>query len=369
MNSIPLVDLAAQHVSIAHETNEAIQRVIDSSSFILGEEVSAFEEAFAAFSGVRHCIGVGNGTDALELSLRAAGIGLGNDVLLPANTFAATALAVIRAGARPVLCDIDPSTYLLDPTDARQRVSAESRAIIPVHLYGQMAPMEEIGEIARAAQLVVIEDAAQSQGARHHGVPSGSLGLAAGTSFYPAKNIGAYGDGGAVLSMSDEIAESVRGLRNYGGERKYYHNFVGFNSRLDSIQAAILRVKLKYLTHWNALRHDASVRYREMLKELPSVTLPQIGDGNDHVWHLFVIRVPERDRVVESMQSSGIGVGIHYPVPLHMQPAFAFLGQRRGDFPHAEKASDEVLSLPLYPEITEEQQARVVEALKLALGS
>ena len=364
---IPLVDLGLQHASIAAEIAEGFDRVFKDSSYILGDDVSVFEDGFAAFSGVKNVIGVANGTDALEICLRAASIGPGDDVLVPTNTFAATALAVVRAGARPVFVDCDPIDYLVDAKDAARRKTPSSKAIIPVHLYGQMAPMDEVIALADSSGLTVVEDAAQVQGASQDGKPAGSIGLCGGTSFYPGKNLGAYGDAGAVLTDSDEIAAAARSMRNYGSARKYEHDSIGFNSRLDSLQAVVLNVKLKRLAQWNAARRMAADRYRDLLSDVPLVTLPHVRPGNEHVWHLFVVRVPDRDRVQQSLNEQGIGAGVHYPVPLHLQAAFASLDYSVGDFPVAEKAASELLSLPLYPEITQAQQERVVEALLSAL--
>jgi dTDP-4-amino-4,6-dideoxygalactose transaminase len=364
---VPLVDLAVQHAAIATEIHDGFERVFKNTSFILGEEVAGFEEAFAAFCEVKHCVGVANGTDALELCLRAARIGAGDAVLVPVNTFAATALAVVRAGARPVFVDVDPEFHLIDVADAEKRITPDCKAVIPVHLYGQVAPMEAVSDLAGSTSLAVVEDAAQAQGASRHGVKAGGFGLAAGTSFYPGKNLGAYGDAGAVLTNSDEIARSVRALRNYGAESKYQHLQLGFNSRLDALQAVVLNVKLKRLSAWNEARRTAADKYVSMLREVPNVRTPSVLEGDDHIWHLFVIRVPQRDRVIEMLSDEGIGAGVHYPVPLHLQPAFASLGYGAGDFPVAEQAAHEVLSLPIYPEITHAQQRRVVDALSRAL--
>jgi dTDP-4-amino-4,6-dideoxygalactose transaminase len=368
MDHIPLVDLRLQHREIAEEVRAGFDAVCAATSFVLGEEVAAFEREFAAFSGTRHCVGVGNGTDALDLALRAAGVGSGHDVILPANSFVATAEAVVRAGARPLLVDCDPRYDLIDPVRVKDVLGPRARAIIPVHLYGQAAPMDELGQLADAAGLVLIEDAAQSQGARRDGRAAGSFGLAAGTSFYPGKNLGAYGDGGAVLTSDDEVARRVRALRNHGSEAKYRHTELGFNSRLDTLQAVVLRAKLRRLGAWNAARRAAADRYGELLDGLEQVTLPATLPGNEHVWHLYVVRVPERDRVLERLQAAGVGAGIHYPVPIHLQPGFAELGHRRGDFPVAEAAAAQILSLPLFPGITAGQQERVAAELRRAVA-
>jgi dTDP-4-amino-4,6-dideoxygalactose transaminase len=359
---IPLVDLAAQHRDVARDVEDGLASVVRRGAFILGEEVEAFEREFAAFVGVRHCVGVANGTDALELALRAAGIGAGDRVIVPANTFVATAFAVVRAGATPVFADCDPVHHLIDPAS----LPPEARAVVAVHLYGQMAPVEAL--VAALPGAIVIEDAAQAHGATRFGRQAGTIGVAAGTSFYPAKNLGAYGDGGALLTSSDTIAAEVRARRNYGGEVKYHHPEIGFNSRLDTLQAVVLRAKLKRLAAWNDARRAAARRYDELLASVPEVELPRTLAGNEHVWHLYTVRVRRRDDVLRKLQAAGIGAGVHYPTPLPFQGAFADLGHRRGEFPVSERAAAELLSLPMFPHITAEQQARVVEALRAALA-
>jgi dTDP-4-amino-4,6-dideoxygalactose transaminase len=365
---IPLVDLKAQHRQIADEVQAGFARLFENTAFILGAEVAAFEQAFARFSGVKHCVGVASGTDALEMMLRAVGIGSGDEVIVPANSFIATALAVVRAGATPVFVDSDPRTHLIDVQGAARRISRRTRVILPVHLYGQMAAMEELRAIADQAGVVLLEDAAQCQGATRHGSGPASVGLAAGTSFYPGKNLGAYGDGGAVLTNSDDIATAVRALRTYGSEVKYHHPRVGFNSRLDAMQAVVLNAKLKRLAAWNETRRQAARRYDELLAGLDAVTLPVTLSGNQHVWHLYVVRLRRRDDVLSKLNAAGIGAGLHYPVPIHLQGAFTYLGHNRGDFPVAEAAAEEVLSLPLFPEITIEQQRYVASELEKALS-
>ena len=368
MSAIPPVDLRFQHLAIADEVARGFAAIFDKTAFILGPAVKEFEEAYAAFIGARHCVGVANGTDALELALRAAGTDADAEVLLPANTFIATALAVVRSGARPVLVDCDPEYHLLDVEQAAARATKRTRFLMPVHLYGQMAPVEKVEALARSHDLMVIEDAAQAQGARRHGRSAGVCGLAAGTSFYPGKNLGAYGDAGAVTTDSDEIAGRLRALRNYGSEVKYHHPEIGFNSRLDTLQAVVLNAKLKHLGGWNEARRAAARRYDELLADLPAVRTPRTLPGNEHVFHLYVVRVPNRDEVVKRLNADGIGAQIHYPVPIHLQGAFRQLGLGEGSFPVAEKAAREILSLPMYPEITADQQARVVASLRRALG-
>jgi len=364
---IPLVDLSLAHREVADEVASGLQRVIAEGSFILGPAVAEFEQAFADFCGARYCVGVGNGTDALELILRGLEIGAGDEVLVPANTFIASALAVVRAGATPVLVDCEPVHQLMDVGAAKQLIGSRTRAILGVDLFGQIAPFEELEGIAGEHGVLLLEDAAQAQGARRMGRCAGCWGVAAGTSFYPAKNLGAYGDAGAVLTDDDELAARVRCLRNYGSDRKYHHLEQGFNSRLDSVQAVVLLAKLARLSRWNDARDQAARRYHAMLADLEDIVLPAAAQGNEHVWHLYVVRVPERDRVLEELHAAEIGAAVHYPVPIHLQGAFAHLGYGPGTFPEAERAAREVLSLPLYPGITEAQQERVVEVLSAAL--
>jgi dTDP-4-amino-4,6-dideoxygalactose transaminase len=366
-HGIPLVDLQAAHLEVAEEISDGFGRVLASGGFIKGADVAAFEGEFAAFCGAEHCVGVANGTDALELALRAAGVPSGAEVVLPANTFVATAGAVVRAGARPVFADVDPDHLLLDPVSAAKAMGPETGALVPVHLYGQLAPMAALGESARQYGVAVVEDAAQSHGATQGGAPAGSFGLAAGVSFYPGKNLGAYGDAGAVLTNSADIARTVRLLGDHGSERKYIHAELGFNSRLDSLQAVVLRAKLRRMADWNERRRQAAARYQELLSEVDDVILPQTAPGNVHVWHLYVVQVPHRDHVLEVLQEQGIQAAIHYPTPVHLQPALRSYGYGPGDFPVAEAAADRIISLPLYPHITIDQQRTVADALRKAL--
>ncbi|HEY8156252.1 MAG TPA: DegT/DnrJ/EryC1/StrS family aminotransferase [Myxococcota bacterium] len=343
-------------------------RVLERTSFILGAEVAEFETGFARFVGVPHCIGVANGTDALELALRALGIGAGDEVVVPTNSFIASALAVARTGARPVLVDCDHATLLIDVADVERKLTPHTRALMPVHLFGQVAPMERLAPLAEARGIAIVEDAAQAQGAARHGRSAGSFGSVAATSFYPGKNLGAYGDAGAVLTASDELAERLRALRNYGSEVKYHHPETGFNSRLDTLQAVVLNAKLKRLAGWNAARGQAARRYDELLAGTPGLTLPVTLPGNQHIWHLYTVRVPRRDEVLAQLAAAGIGAGVHYPVPIHLQGAFRHLGHGKGDFPVAERAAGELLSLPIYAEITPAQQERTAAVLKRALA-
>jgi dTDP-4-amino-4,6-dideoxygalactose transaminase len=364
---IPLVDLVAQHREIAEEVQRGFARVLERATFILGEEVAAFEEAFARFCGVRHCVAVANGTDALEIVLRALGVGPGDEVIVPTNSFIATALAVARAGATPVLVDCDPVFHLIAVDDVARKLGRRTKAIFGVHLYGQAAAMEELAAVAGGTGCLVLEDAAQAHGALRHGRATGGLGVAAATSFYPAKNLGAYGDGGAVLTDSDAVARAARALRSYGSDAKHHHPELGFNSRLDTLQAVVLSAKLARLPAWNEARREAARRYHELLADIPGMRLPATLAGNEHAWHLYVVRVPRRDHVLRALEAAGIGAAVHYPVPMHLQGALRHLGHRRGDFPAAETAADEVLSLPLFPGITAAQQERVTVALRRAL--
>lgn len=363
MSNIPLVDLQAAHAEVADDVAVGFKRVLANTAFIGGEEVAGFEREYAEFAGVEHCVGLANGTDALELALRAVGVGPGDEAILPANTFIATAEAVARVGARVVLVDCDPSTYLIDTDAALAAITPRTKAILPVHLYGQHAPVEAL----LPAGVPIVEDAAQSQGATRNGALF--HGTIAATSFYPGKNLGAYGDAGAVVTNDADLAKTVRTLSQHGGLKKYEHELIGVNSRLDALQAVVLRAKLPRLANWNALRRAAAQRYDELLSTV-DVVRPVAAEGNEPVWHLYVVRVPadRRDAIVSELNAAGVGAGIHYPFPVHLTPAFAGLGLHRGAFPHAEKAAGEILSLPIYPQITPEQQERVVSALVTALG-
>jgi len=365
--NVPLVDLGWQHREIADEVERGLKTVIETTAFIQGPQVAEFEAAFAEFLGVRHCVGVGSGTDALELSIRALGLGPGDRVIVPANSFIASALGVLRAGADVVLVDCDPDTYLIDVDKAVSAVDSSVRAIMPVHLYGQVAPVELLSDLPE--RVAVIEDAAQSQGATRHGRGSGSFGRVSGTSFYPGKNIGAYGDGGAVLTNDDQIAEQVRKLGNWGSAQKYHHPELGFNSRLDTVQSVVLSAKLSRLSEWNELRSIAAKLYEQHLEDLEQVRLPEVLDGNQHIWHLYVVQVPDRGQVLSELHQAGVGAGVHYPVPMHLQGALSDLGYGPGDFPVTESAAASMLSLPIFPGITEQQQEYVAHRLRDALGA
>jgi dTDP-4-amino-4,6-dideoxygalactose transaminase len=367
--SVPLVDLAWQHEEIAQDIVPRVLEVMATGNFIQGVDVGAFEAEFAAFCGVTHCVAVGNGTDALELALRASRVRSGSSVILPANTFVASAEAVVRAGCHPVLVDCDQYS-LMDVDQLRDRLDERTGALMPVHLYGQMADMESLVAALGDHDVTIIEDAAQAQGATRYGRGIGFWGTAAGTSFYPGKNLGAYGDGGAVLTGDAGVARQVRLIANHGSESKYVHTDIGCNSRLDTLQAVVLRAKLARLADWNLRRRAAAARYDALLEPLSAaglVDLPLVAPGNTHVWHLYVIEIANRDAVLRQLNEAGIGAGIHYPVPVHLQQAFRYLGYRSGDFPVAERAASRMLSLPLYPGITESAQERVTDAVGRAL--
>jgi dTDP-4-amino-4,6-dideoxygalactose transaminase/acetyltransferase-like isoleucine patch superfamily enzyme len=371
VTDIPLVDLAWQHQQVAAEIDAGFASVIARGAFVGGAEVSVFEQAFAEASGVPHCIGVANGTDAIELALRALRLPPRSGVALPVNTFMATAEAVLRAGLAPVLVDVDETHGLLDP-ERLAELAPRCRAVVPVHLHGQLAPMREILAVAGSHGLVVVEDAAQAQLARQHGRAAGAWGHAAATSFYPGKNLGAYGDAGAVLTKDDELQVRLRSLRAHGTDAsggRYAHPELGFNSRLDTLQSVVLLAKLARLEHWNALRREAAARYDALLQDVQSVALPQTAPGNLHIWHIYAVRVQQRDLVLRTLNARGIGAGAHYPVPLNEQGALQGEPGAHGSYPVGGRACRETLSLPLFPGITEDQQVRVVEALVASLAA
>jgi dTDP-4-amino-4,6-dideoxygalactose transaminase len=365
--NIPLVDLTAQQTEIDAEVRQGLDEVFATTAFIGGKAVSEFERAYAEFTDVAHCIGVANGTDALELALRGVGVTAGGEVILPANTFIATAEAVSRIGAVPVLVDVDPEYLLIDPEKVAEAITPRTQAIIPVHLFGQVAPVEKILELVAGTNIKVVEDAAQSQGATRFGRFAGGLGQVAGTSFYPGKNLGAAGDAGALTTNDVEVAERVRLIANHGSARKYIHEVVGMNSRLDTVQAVVLNAKLRRLADWNSRRQTAAARYNELLADVPGVRTPQSAPGNVDVWHLYVIRIADRDDVLGVLHEVGVGAGIHYPHPLHLTRAYGGLDYQSGDFPISELNANEILSLPLFPSITEHQQIQVAEALCAAV--
>lgn len=361
---IPLVDLKAQYAAIREEVDAAMQRVIANTSFIMGPEVAAFEKAFAHFCDVEHAVGVASGTAALELSLRALDIGPGDEVITSAHTFIATAEAISAVGAKPIFVDIHPETYNLDPAHLAAAITPRTKAILPVHIYGQPADMTAISRVAAAHDLPVVEDAAQAHGATWQGAKAGGLGTLACFSFYPGKNLGAYGDAGAVTTNDPALAERVALLRNHGRHAKYLHEIKGFGERMDALQAAILAAKLTHLADWTDARRRLAARYTAQLKDVEGVITPAVAEAANPSWHLYVIRTPRRDDLLAYLKQHGIGAGIHYPIPLHLQPAYADLGLTRGALPVTEAVADTCLSLPIYPELTEAQQDRVIEAVR-----
>jgi dTDP-4-amino-4,6-dideoxygalactose transaminase len=361
--SIPAVDLAGQYRALRTEIDAAVNRVLAGGWYILGEETRAFEAEFAAYVGAEHGVGVASGTDALILALRAVGVGAGDEVITVSHTAVATVAAVEQAGARPVLVDIDPATFTIDPAQVEAAISSRTRAIVPVHLYGHPADMDPILAVARQHDLAVVEDCAQAHGARYRGRPVGSLGDVAAFSFYPTKNLGAAGDGGMVVTNRADVAEQLRLLRQYGWARRYVSQVKGSNSRLDELQAAILRVKLRHLDEWNERRRELAARYAALLRETDLVLPRAVGDVT-HVYHLYVVRAQERDALLAHLHERGIGAQVHYPVPVHLQPAYADLGLGPGSLPETERVAAEVLSLPLYPEISEAAIGYVSETIQ-----
>jgi dTDP-4-amino-4,6-dideoxygalactose transaminase len=362
--SVPFLDLQAQYRSLKAEIDPAIQNVLDTSSYILGPSVEAFEKEFAAYCGAAFCIGVNSGTAAISLLLRAHGIGPGDEVITVANSFFASAEAISDIGAIPVLVDCKEDTALMDPEGLEKVITEKTKAILPVHLYGQPVDMDAINATAKKHGILVFEDACQAHGARYKGKRAGSLGDGAAFSFYPGKNLGAYGEGGAVTTNDPEINTKLRMLREHGSPRRYHHDMIGWNERMDGIQGAVLGVKLKYLDSWNEKRRAHAETYRSLLPE----TVQTIGfqEGSESVYHLFLIRIQNRDAVQKQLADKGIGAAIHYPIPIHLQPAYAHKW-KQGDFPHSEKLSTDILSLPMFAELTNEQIQEVVDAVKAAL--
>jgi dTDP-4-amino-4,6-dideoxygalactose transaminase len=360
---IPLVDLQAQYRSIKPEIDEAVLRVLDSARFVLGPEVAAFEREFAAYCRTEEAIAVNSGTSALHLALLAAGVGPGDEVITVPFTFVATVSAIVYAGATPVFVDVEPDYLTMDPGAVEGAITPRTKAIIPVDLYGQPADMDPIVSIARRRGLIVIEDAAQAHGAEYHGRRCGSLADIAAFSFYPGKNLGAYGEGGAVTTSNPAYARTIRALRDWGSEKKYEHRLKGFNYRMDGLQGAILRVKLRHLERWTELRRSRAAVY-DRLFEGSGVMTPRVRPDVRHVYHVYTVRTPDRDLYAEALKAQGISTGIHYPIPVHLQPAHADLGYRSGSFPHAEQAAAEVLSLPMFPELTDAQVAEIAGAVR-----
>lgn len=360
---IPFVDLKAQYNLIKDEIDETIHRVIDKTSFIMGEEVRRFEEEFALFCKAKYAVGVANGTEALMLALKACGLTSGDEVITVPNTFIATTEAITMIGAKIVFVDVDPDTYNIDVSKIEEKITAKTKAIIPVHLYGQPADMDPINQLARKYNLKIVEDAAQAHGAEYKGRRVGTLGDITCFSFYPGKNLGAYGDAGAVVTNNEELAQKVAMLRNHGRTKKYLHQIEGFNSRLDALQAAILRVKLRHLEDWNEERREKAKLYNQLLEPFPKIITPKMLDSTVPVYHLYVVRIKNRDRLQNILKTKGISTGIHYPLPLHLQPAYSYLGYKEGEIPMTERVSKEILSLPMYAELKEEDITYICEAM------
>jgi dTDP-4-amino-4,6-dideoxygalactose transaminase len=365
---IPLVDLRAQHAAIAAEVEDAVHQVMELGDFILGQDVESFEAEFAAYCRVGHAVGVDSGLSALELGLRALGVGPGDEVITPANSFIASSSAISFTGATPIWVDCDPETYCIDVDAARRVVTKRTKAVMAVHLYGQPADMDAVQAMAADHGLKVVEDSCQAHGARFGGRRAGSLGDFAAFSFYPAKNLGAYGDAGILTTNDVELAERVRLMRNYGQRRKYDHVTMAWNRRLDTIQAAVLRVKLRHLDGWNEARRRHAARYDQLLDGC-GLTLPAAGPKVEHVFHQYVVQTPGRDAVAAALAERGIATGMHYPIPIHLQEAYHGLGVGRGSFPVTEEASGRLLSLPMYPELRPDQVERVAEELRDVLSS
>ncbi len=374
-NRIPFVDLKLQHQPIKNQLQQAIQAVLSQGDFVLGQALKDFEAAFAAASGVEYGVGVASGTDAIALGLQACNIGAGDEVILPANTFVATLIGVLRAGAKPIFVDCDPKTALIDLEAAARAITPDTKAIIPVHLYGQMVSPQHLLDFADTYKLLIFEDAAQAHLAERDGYRAGSVGIAAAFSFYPSKNLGAFGDGGMLLTRDSNVAQKMLRLRNYGASSKYFHTEPGTNSRLDTIQAAVLLEKLLYLPSWNSDRLSIAQQYDIELAPLASAGIipMQNQSGTGHVYHLYVIKIDdscflERQQIQEQLTAAGIQTGIHYPIPCHLQPAFTNLGYQIGDFPQAEKLAKQILSLPMYPGLSNSQVKEVVAALTSILS-
>jgi dTDP-4-amino-4,6-dideoxygalactose transaminase len=367
---VPLIDLKPQYDALRDEMSAAVARVFESQHFILGEDVRRLEEEVADYCGAKHAVGCGSGSDALLLALMALDIGAGDEVVTTPFTFFATAGAIARAGARPVFVDIEPRTYNIDPARIEAAITGRTRAVMPVHLYGQCAEMDEILDVAERHNLPVIEDAAQAIGAEDRGRRAGSMGALGCFSFYPTKNLGAAGEAGIITTDDEDLAARLRRLRAHGGATEYQHEELGFNSRLDTLQAAVLRVKLPHLDSWSQGRRERAETYTRLLEDAglaELVTPPFVREDALHIFHLYIIRTPareSRDALIEHLRACGVGTKVYYPVPMHLQQCFAYLGHREGDFPRAEAAASQTLALPIYPELTEEQQAYVVESIR-----
>lgn len=364
---VPFLDLRAQHASVKDEILPVWDQILSSAGFIGGPHVKALEEEFAKACEVEHAIAVSNGTDALQFIFEALGVSEGDEIIVPVNTFIATSEAVSHAGGRVVFVDVLPGTYTMDPQKARAAISPNTRGMVAVHLYGQMADMDGLLALAKENGLWVVEDAAQAHLAEFRGRKAGSMGVAAGFSFYPGKNMGACGDAGAVVTQDATLAEAIRRLRDHGQAKKYHHDVEGHNGRCDALQAAALRVKLKHLPEWNEARRRHAARYRELLHDVPGIVLPEVAEGCVPVWHLFVVLVERRDEIAARLEAQGVHTGLHYPVPLHLQKAYAHRGYAEGDFPVAESCASRLLSLPMFPELTNDQIEYVCACLREAI--
>lgn len=365
---VPFLNLRAPHDALRGEINAAIQEVIDSNAFAGGPFVAKFEEDFAKFCDAKYSIGVGNGTDALWFILLALGVGPGDEVITTPGTFMATAEAISFCGARPVFVDIEETTYNLDPEKIEKAITKKTKAIMPVHLFGQCADMDPIMEVAGNHGLPVVEDACQAHGAEYKGRKAGSLGIAAAFSFYPGKNLGAMGEAGGITTNDAKLRETMMTLRDHGQARKYHHSMIGWNGRMDGIQGAVLRIKLKHLAQWNESRRKNAERYHELLGHTPGLVLPKAAKDRKHVYHVYAVRVKERDAKLKRLGERGINCGIHYPIPVHLQEAYRFLGYGRGSFPVAERCADEFLSLPMFPELNDEQIQAVAKEVRECLS-
>jgi dTDP-4-amino-4,6-dideoxygalactose transaminase len=353
---------------VKDEIFQAWSQLVENADFVLGQNVSQFEKEFAEFCGLAECVAVGNGGDAVEFALRVLGVASGDEVIIPANTFIATATAIERIGAIPVLVDVDSPTQLIDPEEVELKINDRTKAVVAVHLFGQMAPMRQLSSICKKHEISLIEDAAQSQGALQDGHGLGFYSDVVATSFYPGKNLGAYGDAGAILTNDKETAQRLFEMRNYGGTVKYVHPTMGYNSRLDNLQASVLSAKLVHLNKWNEQRNEIATAYKERLADLQDVVLPKVDVSNFHVWHLYVIQLSNREKMMQHLTNNGVGFGIHYPTPIHLHGAFSYLGKKVGDFPIAEHLSNAILSLPMFPGMTANQIDYVSETIKSCSG-
>ncbi len=366
---VPFLDLKAQYNSIKDEVNASIQQVLDKTAFAGGPFVEQFEESFATYCQTKHAVGVSNGTAAIWLALAGLGIGRGDEVITTANTFIATAEAISFAGATPVLIDIDETTHNMDPAAIEAAITPQTKAIIPVHLFGQMADLDPILKIARKHNLYVVEDASQSHGATYNGRRAGSIGDVGCFSFYPGKNLGAYGEAGGVVTNDADLAAKIKMIRDHGQSKKYIHKVIGWNGRMDGIQGAVLSVKLKYIDQWNELRRQHAREYSNVLDSVSGIVTPTVASYGTHVFHIYAIRMAARDAVMQELRDNGVACGIHYPVPVHLQEAYAELNYKEGDFPVAEKCASEYISLPMFPELTPSHILHVTETLKQIAGA